>query len=101
MQARDFDPHSLRSTLPGAVRALHRELEAGRRVYVHCTAGLGRAPAVCIAYLYWFQHFQLQNVSPIPILTSLTAVPSVSDAASTEPPYTTGCTGAKLLLLKP
>ena len=24
------------------------------RVYVHCTAGLGRAPAVCIAYMYWF-----------------------------------------------
>lgn len=25
-----------------------------RRVYVHCTAGLGRAPAVCIAYVHWF-----------------------------------------------
>lgn len=24
------------------------------RVYVHCTAGLGRAPAVCIAWLYWY-----------------------------------------------
>ena len=23
-------------------------------VYVHCTAGLGRAPAVCIAYMHWF-----------------------------------------------
>ena len=22
-------------------------------MYVHCTAGLGRAPAACIAYLYW------------------------------------------------
>ena len=27
---------------------------ASSRVYVHCTAGLGRAPAVCIAYMYWF-----------------------------------------------
>ena len=26
-----------------------------RRVYVHCTAGLGRAPAVCIAYIHWFE----------------------------------------------
>ena len=26
----------------------------GHRVYVHCTAGLGRAPAVCIAYVHWF-----------------------------------------------
>jgi hypothetical protein len=23
-------------------------------VYVHCTAGLGRAPAVCIGWLYWY-----------------------------------------------
>ena len=23
-------------------------------MYVHCTAGLGRAPAVCIAYLFWW-----------------------------------------------
>lgn len=30
-----------------------------RRVYVHCTAGLGRAPAVCIAYLYWFEDMEL------------------------------------------
>lgn len=22
-------------------------------MYVHCTAGLGRAPAACIAYLFW------------------------------------------------
>ena len=25
------------------------------RVYVHCTAGLGRAPAVAIAYMFWFE----------------------------------------------
>lgn len=62
-QAQDFDPHSLRSSLPGAVAALDGELRQGRSVYVHCTAGLGRAPAACIAYLYWFQDFQLQSVS--------------------------------------
>lgn len=28
-------------------------LGTGKRVYVHCTAGLGRAPAACIAYLFW------------------------------------------------
>lgn len=32
---------------------------AACRVYVHCTAGLGRAPAVCIAYLYWFDSMDL------------------------------------------
>lgn len=24
------------------------------RAYVHCTAGLGRAPGIAIGYLYWF-----------------------------------------------
>lgn len=32
-----------------------------RRVYVHCTAGLGRAPAVCIAYMYWFNDMGLDQ----------------------------------------
>lgn len=31
------------------------------RVYVHCTAGLGRAPAVCIAYLYWWCGMELDQ----------------------------------------
>jgi hypothetical protein len=31
------------------------------QVYVHCTAGLGRAPAACIAYLYWFQGHTLDS----------------------------------------
>jgi hypothetical protein len=31
-------------------------------VYVHCTAGLGRAPAVCIAWLYWYgPHLSLDS----------------------------------------
>lgn len=32
------------------------------RVYVHCTAGLGRAPAVVIAYLFWFKDMGLDEV---------------------------------------
>ncbi|PNH09919.1 Phosphoglucan phosphatase LSF2, chloroplastic [Tetrabaena socialis] len=122
--ARDFDPHSLRRTIPGAVQSLSqalssngrwvarrgagagpvarsrstvgrvagsmasvyarctvparacppacplktpppppltRDLPRCRRVYVHCTAGLGRAPAVCIAYMYWFGGMQLDE----------------------------------------
>lgn len=69
--ARDFDGDSLRGILPRAAALLQRELLAaaavpvpssssdgaaagGGRVYVHCTAGLGRAPAVAIAWRYWF-----------------------------------------------
>lgn len=61
--ARDFDPHSLRKTLPSAVAAVGHALASGRqnRVYVHCTAGLGRAPAVCIAYMYWFMDLDLDT----------------------------------------
>ncbi|OWM87370.1 phosphoglucan phosphatase LSF2, chloroplastic isoform X2 [Punica granatum] len=60
--ARDFDPDSLRSGLPKAVSSLEWAISEGKgRVYVHCTAGLGRAPAVAIAYLYWFCDMNLNN----------------------------------------
>lgn len=54
--ARDFDPNSLRKTLPAATKALESALRSHPTgsVYVHCTAGLGRAPGVCIAHRYWF-----------------------------------------------
>ncbi|XAR71875.1 hypothetical protein NMG60_11018319 [Bertholletia excelsa] len=53
--ARDFDPDSLRNGLPKAVSSLEWAISEGKgKVYVHCTAGLGRAPAVAIAYMFWF-----------------------------------------------
>ncbi|GLT38456.1 hypothetical protein SLA2020_127060 [Shorea laevis] len=53
--ARDFDPDSLRRELPKAVSSLEWAISEGKgKVYVHCTAGLGRAPAVAIAYMFWF-----------------------------------------------
>ncbi|KAJ9160428.1 hypothetical protein P3X46_025829 [Hevea brasiliensis] len=60
--AKDFDPDSLRSMLPKAVSSLEWAISEGKgRVYVHCTAGLGRAPAVAIAYLFWFQGMNLNT----------------------------------------
>lgn len=44
-----------------AVRALEQARAAGGKVYVHCTAGLGRSPAVAIASLYWFTDMQLDE----------------------------------------
>jgi hypothetical protein len=56
-QAVDFDPDSLRSQLPKAVSALEWAISQCKgRTYVHCTAGLGRAPAVAIAYMFWFEN---------------------------------------------
>ncbi|XP_010543685.1 PREDICTED: phosphoglucan phosphatase LSF2, chloroplastic [Tarenaya hassleriana] len=60
--AKDFDPDSLRSQLPKAVALLESATSQGKgRVYVHCTAGLGRAPAIAIAYMYWFCDMDLNT----------------------------------------
>ncbi|GMP23626.1 hypothetical protein CsSME_00001156 [Camellia sinensis var. sinensis] len=60
--ARDFDPDSLRSGLPKAVSSLEWAISEGKgKVYVHCTAGLGRAPAVAIAYMFWFCDIDLNT----------------------------------------
>jgi hypothetical protein len=48
---RDFDVADQRRHLANAVRVLGQLLSAGRRVYVHCTAGLGRAPLVVVGRL--------------------------------------------------
>jgi hypothetical protein len=53
---RDFDPVDQRRCLPDAVRALHRLRRAGHRVYIHCTAGINRAPLVVFAYLVWMEN---------------------------------------------
>jgi predicted protein tyrosine phosphatase len=47
----DFDPPDQRRALPAAVRALTALLAGGRRVYVHCTAGINRSPLVVLGYL--------------------------------------------------
>lgn len=57
----DFSDDSLRRNLAVAVGELARLLEDGHRVYVHCTAGLGRAPAVVIAYMHWMAGMSLQD----------------------------------------
>lgn len=48
---RDFDIEHQQERLAPAVRSLAAILAAGHRVYAHCTAGLGRAPLVLVAYL--------------------------------------------------
>ncbi|KAL3653404.1 Phosphoglucan phosphatase lsf2, chloroplastic [Castilleja foliolosa] len=60
--AKDFDPDSLRNGLPKAVSSLEWAISEGNgRIYVHCTAGLGRAPAVAIAYMFWFCNMNLST----------------------------------------
>ena len=46
---RDFDAFDLRLRLPAVVSKLHKLINCnGGVTYIHCTAGLGRAPAVAV-----------------------------------------------------
>lgn len=59
---RDFDPFSLRRRLPGAVALLSQQAAArGGTSYIHCTAGLGRAPATALAYMWWIKDIPLDD----------------------------------------
>ncbi|ESW16300.1 hypothetical protein PHAVU_007G145000 [Phaseolus vulgaris] len=50
----DFDAFDLRMQLPAVVSKLYKAVNSnGGVTYIHCTAGLGRAPAVATAYMFW------------------------------------------------
>lgn len=58
---RDFDREDLRRHLADGVRALDGLLKQGETVYLHCTAGMGRAPSVAVAYLHWIEGWDLEE----------------------------------------
>lgn len=47
----DFDEQDLGNKLPEPIQALNQMLAIGHRVYVHCNAGICRAPATVLGYL--------------------------------------------------
>jgi predicted protein tyrosine phosphatase len=55
VQMRDFDAPDQRRRLLLAVFRLHALLRAHRRVYVHCTAGIGRAPLTALGYFVFVE----------------------------------------------
>lgn len=59
-QIRDFDPFDLRRRLPAVIAELYKAIERNKGItYIHCTAGLGRAPAVALTYMYWLLGYDL------------------------------------------
>jgi hypothetical protein len=60
---RDFDPYSLRRRLPGAVALIAQNAQQPGHgtTYVHCTAGLGRAPATALGYMWWVKGIPLNE----------------------------------------
>lgn len=57
----DFDAVDLSAHLTHAVDVLDRLIKVGHRVYVHCTAGVGRAPATVVAYLVWCSNWTIDD----------------------------------------
>jgi hypothetical protein len=47
----DFNPADLKRKLDEAVTAIAVHISDGRKVYVHCTAGMNRSPTVVAAYV--------------------------------------------------
>jgi hypothetical protein len=45
--------------LAHAVDLLHRQIQMGQTVYLHCLAGVQRSPTVCVAYLCRYEHLKL------------------------------------------
>ncbi|GAA0165753.1 protein phosphatase [Lithospermum erythrorhizon] len=61
-EIRDFDAFDLRMRLPAVVSTLHNAINRnGGITYIHCTAGLGRAPAVALAYMFWVLGYRLSD----------------------------------------
>ncbi len=57
----DFDETDLGNNLARPVHALHQLLERGHRVYVHCNAGVCRAPATVLTYLCHYRGMTLEQ----------------------------------------
>ena len=57
----DFDEADLGRKLPEPVKALDQMLTEGRRVYVHCNAGICRAPATVLTYFCHFREVSLEQ----------------------------------------
>uniref|UniRef100_A0A0D6R4V1 Uncharacterized protein n=1 Tax=Araucaria cunninghamii TaxID=56994 RepID=A0A0D6R4V1_ARACU len=69
-EIRDFDSFDLRMKLPSVVAKLAAAIRNGHAItYVHCTAGLGRAPAVTLAYMYWILGYKLSEANKLLQLT--------------------------------
>ena len=58
---RDFDPTHQRQRLPDAIYTLHDLLSHKHRVYVHCTAGMGRSALTVIGYLTFIERYTLDE----------------------------------------
>lgn len=85
---RDFDRDDATAMLPDAVRTLAALVGSGRRVYVHCTAGINRAPLTVVGYLIFVKG-----------MTADDAIGLVKRSRPVANPYMDSLWGAKARML--
>ncbi|KAI3751686.1 hypothetical protein L2E82_22777 [Cichorium intybus] len=89
-EIRDFDAFDMRLRLPYVVSKLHKAINRnGGIAYIHCTAGLGRAPATALAYMFWVQGYQLNDAVTF-LLSKRSCFPKVDAIKSATADILTG-----------
>ncbi|KAI5578391.1 hypothetical protein BDE02_08G025300 [Populus trichocarpa] len=98
-QIRDFDAFDLRKRIPAVVSKLYKAINRnGGVAYIHCTAGLGRAPAVAMAYMFWFQGYKLSDACDL-LLSKRSCFPNLDAIKNSTADILTGLR-KKLVTLK-
>ncbi|XP_068645435.1 phosphoglucan phosphatase DSP4, amyloplastic-like isoform X2 [Aristolochia californica] len=65
-EIRDFDDFDLRIRLPAVLSKLYKAVKRDQGVtYIHCTAGLGRAPTVALALMIWILGYKLSEANQL------------------------------------
>ncbi|CAI9302978.1 unnamed protein product [Lactuca saligna] len=89
-EIRDFDAFDMRLRLPYVVSKLHKAINRnGGITYIHCTAGLGRAPATALAYMFWVQGYKLNDAVTF-LLSKRSCFPKVDAIKSATADILTG-----------
>ncbi|KAK3228381.1 hypothetical protein Dsin_000262 [Dipteronia sinensis] len=89
-EIRDFDSFDLRMRLPAVISKLYKAINRnGGIAYVHCTAGLGRAPAVALAYMFWVQGYKLSEANSL-LLSKRSCCPKLDAIKSATADILTG-----------
>lgn len=89
-EIRDFDGFDLRMRLPVVVSKLYKAINRnGGVAYIHCTAGMGRAPAVALAYMYWVQGYRLSEAHRL-LLSKRSCCPKLDAIKSATADILTG-----------
>lgn len=97
-EIRDFDAFDLRMRLPAVVSKLHKAIKRnGGVTYIHCTAGLGRAPAVALAYMFWVQGYALGEAHRL-LLSKRSCCPKLEAIKSATADILTGLTKKRVTL---